>query len=159
MTIICRILYVILQCTWGILQSIAGFFYMLRYRHCRHEWYHGAYVTYFTGWTGGISLGMFVFVGERTDKAQHDYRERHGAEYTEDIQQSILVHEYGHTIQSLILGPLYLLVVGLPSIIWAKSKRNVEYRARTGTKYTSYWCEKWANNLGRSVTHLEPIDN
>ena len=28
------------------------------------------------------------------------------------------IHEYGHTWQCLLLGPLYWLVVALPSAIW-----------------------------------------
>lgn len=34
------------------------------------------------------------------------------------ILQTLLVHEYGHTIQSMILGPLYLIVIGIPSTLW-----------------------------------------
>ena len=40
-------------------------------------------------------------------------------------------HEYGHTIQSKWLGWLYLLVIGLPSIIWAFIHSNFS----TGKKY------------------------
>jgi len=35
----------------------------------------------------------------------------------DEIEQRTLVHEYGHTIQSIILGPLYLLIIGIPSSI------------------------------------------
>ena len=36
--------------------------------------------------------------------------------------QPIRVHEYGHTIQSLVLGPLMLLV-GIVSVVWGASCR------------------------------------
>lgn len=154
-----KFLYVLTQLTWGFFQSLLGFFYMLKYRKCRHEWYHGAYVTYFTGWAGGISLGMFVFVGETTEDLNKAYIKKYNKCYTKEIQQAVQVHEYGHTIQSLILGPLYLFVIGLPSIIWAKTPKFVKYRQETGTKYCSLYCEKWANTLGRKITGLEPINN
>ena len=36
----------------------------------------------------------------------------------EELSDRLLVHEYGHTIQSLILGPLYLVLIGIPSTLW-----------------------------------------
>ena len=56
-------------------------------------------------------------------------------------------HEYGHCVQSLIVGPLYLLVVGVPSFLWC----NVFYELANKKKRVSYYdfyCEKWANRLG-----------
>jgi hypothetical protein len=46
---------------------------------------------------GGISLGPWV-MSDSEDKDEH---------------------ELGHQRQSWILGPLYLLVIGIPSILWA----------------------------------------
>lgn len=151
------ILYVVWQCTWGFLQSLVGFFYMLRYINCRHEWYHGSYVTYFTGWAGGISLGMFIFVAEMNDEMKEIYAKK-GIDFNDETHSMLRVHEYGHTIQSLILGPLYLFVVGIPSITWAKLKKNIEYREKNNIAYTSYWCEKQASELGSKVTGLPAWD-
>ena len=88
------------------------------------------------------------------------------------------VHEYGHTVQSMILGPFYLLAVGLPSIIWArrwsksqstavpasvrsggeeKLSRSLKRRLKLkGVRYTSRYPENWANILGRYSTGEEP---
>lgn len=54
-------------------------------------------------------------------------------------------HEYGHSIQSHIFGPLYLLVIGLPSII-----NNIISRARDKSSkwYYTRYPEKWADSLG-----------
>ncbi len=153
-----KTLYVFLQCTWGFLQSLMGFLYMLRYAKCRHEWYYGAYVTYFDAWGGGISLGMFVFVAENNEKIREIHRKK-GNVFDEKRQKAILVHEYGHSIQSLILGPLYLFIIGIPSMTWASFKPLVEYRKRTGVKYTSFYPERWANRLGEWVTKEVAIDN
>lgn len=50
-------------------------------------------------YNGGLTLGCFIFVGTK-DKDE------------------ILRHEYGHIRQGWICGPLYLLIIGIPSIIW-----------------------------------------
>lgn len=75
----------------------------------------------------GLSLGEYVFVprgaGERFIK-----------------------HEQGHTVQSRRLGWLYLLVIGLPSIIWAGCFG--EYRRKHGISYYSFYTEAWADKLG-----------
>ena len=68
-----------------------------------------------------------------------------------------MVHEYGHTIQSLILGPLYLIVMGIPSALWAAfgSKKRREKQI----PYGAFFTEKWANQLGEWVTGEKSIDN
>ena len=48
----------------------------------------------------GISLGNYIFLDA---DGNYDY--------------ITVKHEHGHQIQSLIFGPLYLIVIGLPSII------------------------------------------
>lgn len=57
-------------------------------------------------------------------------------------------HEYGHSRQSRLLGPLYLLVIGLPSLSW-----NIYYRLSGRSKsdpkgYYRFYTEKWADKLG-----------
>lgn len=55
--------------------------------------------------------------------------------------QSIL-HEKGHQKQSLYLGWLYLLLIGLPSILG-----NLVHRVIKFNYYNQPW-EKWADKLG-----------
>ena len=50
---------------------------------------------------GGLSLGLFIFTPK--DEVEN--------------AQLIRVHEYGHTIQSLVLGP-FMLFVGIISVAW-----------------------------------------
>ena len=52
-------------------------------------------------------------------------------------------HERGHVIQSIILGPLYLLVIGLPSIIWAWLYKKIA----PNKSYYWFYTEAWANKL------------
>jgi len=57
----------------------------------------------------------------------------------------LLSHEYGHSIQSKIFGPLYLIVVGLPSITWNILTRIGILDPR---KYYLRYPENWADKLG-----------
>lgn len=107
-----RFLFVLVQCTWGLLQTAAGAAVFLRYRNSPHSFYHGAVVTVYPFYFS-LSLGPFIFL---TDKPPRD---RSGTVPHKQIPRRMLVHEYGHTIQSLLLGPLYLFVIGLPSALWA----------------------------------------
>lgn len=83
------------------------------------------YVIYTKNVTGSVTLGIYIFLSWRAST-------------------KTLMHEIGHTKQSLYLGPLYLLVIGLPSITWVLIHR-------TWLKSKSYYwffSEKWANKLG-----------
>lgn len=75
----------------------------------------------------GISLGQYIIVNEFTS-------------------ENTIKHEYGHTIQSYYLGPLYLIIVGLPSITM-----NILSRIRVldSRKYYDRWPESWADKLGK----------
>ena len=107
------VLYIVWQCTWGILQTLLGFAHFLIYIKCKHYFYHGAIVTEWNN-RSSVSLGLFVFV-----TAEPYFYEKLKEEYSmEELSKRLLVHEYGHTIQSLLLGPLYLIVIGIPSTLW-----------------------------------------
>lgn len=56
---------------------------------------------------------------------------------------SVIKHEYGHTVQSKWLGWLYLIIIGIPSILWAVSHRYIF----KGKSYYSFPTESWANKL------------
>ena len=83
-----------------------------------------------------MSLGLFIFTPQ-----EEDFR-------TEQVR----VHEYGHCIQSLMLGPLYLLAVGVPSYLWANLPALRKMRRETGRSYYSVYPENWANRLGEWAT-------
>ena len=87
-------IYIILQCTWGILQTFLGFVIFLLLIKRPHEFYNGSIKT---KWNrhGGVSCGLFIFV---TDE--------NAGITTPETCNKLSVHEYGHTIQSIILGPL-----------------------------------------------------
>ena len=76
---------------------------------------------------GAVTLGNYVFVGLNSE-----YKE-------------IVKHELGHTIQSKILGPLYLIVIGIPSITYCGLRRL--FPSLKKKNYYDFYTEKWANNL------------
>ena len=144
------VLYILCQCTWGILQTLLGFIVFLiniREKHCL---YHGAIVT---GWKNeaSASLGLFLFVAyeQNTDKKQKE------DSLLAKLPERILIHEYGHTIQSLILGPLFLLVAGLPSLLWCALPWCKKMRKSKHISYYSFYTEKWADRLGERISRKE----
>ena len=128
----------LIQFTWGILQNILGLFLFVFLNLIRKRkvfFYHGALVM---RWDilSSMGLGMFIFMGHNCQ------------------DERILVHEYGHTIQSIILGPLFLFVIGIPSFIWA-SRPMSHYRRKKHLRYFEFYPERWASNLGERVLHKE----
>lgn len=148
-----KILYVVIQCTWGILQTSLGFIVFLINIKNKHYFYHGAIITE-RNVPSSVSLGLFVFT---TTNPMKDKRIKNRIP-DEELSKRLLVHEYGHTIQSLILGPLYLIIIGIPSTLWGflphfQNKRN------KGVSYFSFYTEKNANYLGEKVTKEKSMGN
>lgn len=124
----------ILLYIWQLPQNILGLLLLLIYG--KERLYHrlNGRRFYYTGeMPSGISLGNYIIL----------WCESYG---------NSLKHEYGHSIQSRILGPLYLIVIGLPSLCgniydrvahscWSDSLRAKWY-------YNQPW-EKWADKLGK----------
>ena len=71
---------------------------------------------------GGISLGNFAFF--HPDTAHDEFTIRHEMD--------------GHTVDSKIFGPLYLLVIGIPSIL------HIIFMKKGG-RYYDFYTERWAN--------------
>ena len=132
-------LYYLVQCTWGAIQTFLGFILFLFNFNRPHFFYRNAMVTVWKN-RSGLSLGAFIFVPSFKDTSRTD------------IQRRIIVHEYGHTIQSLILGPLYLPVIGLPSLIWNNVPAHERRGIRRNYSYYSFYTERWANHLGELIT-------
>ena len=145
--------YILIQCTWGIIQTVLGLIVFFMNIKAKHFMYHGAVVTVVKA-PSSVSLGMFVFV---TEVPMEDKRIKNKIP-NEELPQRLLVHEYGHTIQSLIFGPLYVIVMGIPSTLWGflpcfQRKREKEY------SYFSFFTERFANYLGEKVTKEKSMEN
>ncbi|MDE7360614.1 MAG: hypothetical protein K2N38_01635 [Oscillospiraceae bacterium] len=103
--------------------------------------YNGAAATVWRSKRGSLGLGMFIFISESESADRFAFTLR---------------HEYGHTLQSIILGPLFLPVIGLPSLLWAGLPVFRRYRGRRGVSYYSFYPERWANFLGERAETTRP---
>ena len=86
------------------------------------------YECYLTRNGGGVTLGRYIFVNQ-------NYKDL----------SNVILHEIGHTKQSRMLGPLYLIIIGIPSISWAGLRRLIP--ALKKINYYSLYTENWANKL------------
>lgn len=97
------IVYIVLF-IWQILQNLIGLGFWLVFKlrgdletivtNKYSKVYRSKYMR------GGISLGCFAFVSDSLAK-----------------RETILRHEQGHMHDSKTMGPLYLLIIGLPSLL------------------------------------------
>ena len=121
--------------TWGILQTLLGFALriVLISRTVSTGYYRRARIIR-VSFRFGVSLGYWIFLSN-------------------EAPSTIKQHEYGHVKQSMILGPLYLPLVGLPSILramgayiavrWCRANPVLVHRW-----YYAHYPEKWADRLG-----------
>ena len=118
---------------WGLPQNLLGM--ILAFSKERSNDFRTAIVSK-TNYVSGLSLGLYIFLPEQ------------------DIENEFLLkHEYGHTMQSFILGPLYLLIIGFPSLLWNRVRFFRNIRAKFGKDYYSFFTEKWANHLAAQKKH------
>lgn len=129
-----RILIKIINWTWCLPQNLVALIVLLFVNVNEKKPYH-KFTVYNTDLIcGSVSLGNHIFLCmSHWDK------------------EDTIKHEYGHCIQSYILGPLYLLVIGLPSLIWAGCFEW--YRKKYNVSYYWFYTEKWANKLGKVDEH------
>ena len=119
---------------WQLPQNLLGVFLLLWYK--REKIYHklNGRLFYFTNeMPSGISLGNYIIMNR-------------------DDKEDGMKHEYGHSIQSRILGPLYLIVIGLPSLLGniydSVFHKRWKWSDSCRWYYNQPW-EKWADELGR----------
>lgn len=116
----------VLRYIWELPQNLLGLLLRVIYKGTDSE-YEGAVVRRSLQMQGGISLGRYIIVSQFASK-------------------TTVMHEYGHCLQSRRLGWLYLLVIGLPSIVWAGLYGTVVKPTKNG--YYRWYTERWADRLG-----------
>ena len=127
-----RIIFYLLQFTWGLPVNFVG---LIVFLCCRKRFpsarFQNSVVTYLPGNRGGLSLGIFIFLSV----------------HNKNGSKNLCAHEYGHTIQCLFLGPLYWPAIAIPSVIWCYCFAN--YRKKHGVSYEALYCERWATAWGK----------
>ncbi len=114
-------------------QNLLGFalyLYYQGYEEMRQVGYNDVVVVKSPKMRGEISLGQYVIVSR-------------------DANLETIYHESGHCRQSQILGWLYLIVIGLPLIIWAALYGIPKIRERWS--YYDFYTERWANELAKTL--------
>ncbi len=117
----------ILLYIWQLPQNVLGIVIKLFYKTDNTLLYKDKTVRVCSKFPGGISLGNTLIVKKFPFNKQ---------------TWNTVKHEWGHSAQSKYLGPLYLIVIGIPSAIWALIYKE------TPNSYYSFYTEKWADKLG-----------
>jgi hypothetical protein len=125
-----KLLFNLLAYIWQLPQNIVGIVVRMFYKQTNSLLYKDKTVRVCKTFPGGISLGDTVIVRKFP--------------YDKGTWNTVK-HEWGHTRQSLYLGPVYLLVIGIPSLIWAAC---YQYDSSNPNGYYEFYTEKWADKLG-----------
>ena len=129
------ILYYILQFSWGLLSNIIGGLFFLFCKYILKWQVKKIYNNFLIfpkdhSLKAGMSLGIFIFVDENS---------------------SLIPHEYGHSIQNIFFGPLFLFIIGIPSFI-----RCTYYNLKKKTEgYYNIWFERQASELGEKFYEIQ----
>lgn len=137
-----RFFYLLVQFSWGLGQSLIGFGFFLANIRCPHRVYRNCIETQWKNKYSGLSLGPFIFTPTNP---------------SDEYYTSVRTHEYGHTFQSLILGPFYA-IVGIISTSWGMIVHPILKKIKKEEpKYTSCFVEYQASWLGEKITGEKAI--
>ena len=134
----------VIRWVWQLPQNLVGFLFTRKYEYksvrCLEKTIDIRWITvYFKPFfRSGISFGDYIIL---------DYYCYCG----KACSRQAVAHEYGHSRQSLILGWLYLPLVGLPSIcinIWDRLFHKKWTSDQREKWYYSRYPENWADKLG-----------
>ncbi|MFA5970922.1 MAG: hypothetical protein WC780_01125 [Lentimicrobiaceae bacterium] len=123
---------------WELPQNLLGFvvFVIMKTRRRIITTEKEAHHFYIETPNTGVSLGWLIFWTPSANRFSH-------------LINDCRMHESGHAHQSVILGPIYLLVVGVPSLArviysrWYRKKYDREWE-----NYFNGFPENWADKLG-----------
>ena len=131
--------YWLLQLTWGILMNLIGIvatlFCLIFLKGKMHR--NGcAFITEVGGNWGGVSLGVFALCGSYA-KQTSDY---YNLKWYDETRK----HEFGHSLQNMLLGPLFPFLVAMPSAI----RYWLDYYGKLKKDYYDIWFESSASKYG-----------
>ena len=123
-----KTLFKLLLGFYEIFQNTLGYLEYKRYKLTINHKFKKSNIVYISHFDSHV-LGKWVFINPNTD------------------DKIILRHEYGHRIQSYLLGPFYLLVIYIPSYlhyIWFSNQNKENWN-----EYYDFFTEKSADKLSR----------
>ena len=132
-----RWLYYLMACTWGIIMTAIGLIITLilglvkifipkKIIFERYYWIYS--ITVGPKWWGGCEMGL-MFLRDHNSSVNY-----------------INPHEFGHTFQNCLLGPLFLFMVAIPSAIryWLREI----FPKKEWAPYDGAWFEDAATQCG-----------
>lgn len=145
------ILFWIISVTWGLLMTLIGLLvtlFILIFLKGKPHRNGYTIITEVGGNWGGLSLGAFNFCGR--------YSQENGPCYDINWYEHTRRHEFGHSLQNLIWGPLMLFVIAIPSFIryWYQTLRS--RKGLENKPYDSIWFEGQATEWGsNAIEYIE----
>ena len=127
-----KVLRILSAFTWELPQTIIGLIILLWIGNLKMQWNGYCWFVRFKKGYFGVGIGPFAMLS--FDYPVSNY--------------NTLLHEAGHSLQSLFLGPLFIPVVAIPSVVM-----NVLTRLKV-LKHENYYKrfpENWASMLGEST--------
>lgn len=132
-----RFLYYFLACTWGLFLTLVGWFITLGFAVAKifdhkitfkkYNWVYS--ISTGPDWWGGFEMGL-MFVRDHKSWTSLD------------------AHEFGHTFQNCLFGPMQVFFVGIPSMCryWYQMIR--EKKGLDNKPYDLMWFEDSASCCG-----------
>lgn len=114
----------ILLYLWQLPQNLLGLGMMRAMAPGEERLFRGCRVLRSEKMRGGISLGKYIVISKQLSSPV------------------IERHEWGHARQSRLLGPFYLPIIGLPSLLWA-----AWWKPGMKVDYFAFYTERWADRL------------
>ena len=130
-----KIIKDVLMYLWQLPQNLLGLILITLYKNAKRvDDFEDVNVYVTDKMPSGISLGKYIILNPFCLE-----------------NETTIKHEYGHCLQSKILGWFYLIVVGLPSLLGNIYDRlfhsDWDYEKSMKWYYNQPW-EKWADELG-----------
>jgi len=121
---------------WQLPQNLLGLVALLVIRPERRRlggigYWHFKPDTWLRRRLAGASLGAFIIAPESRG------------------METLVRHEWGHCLQSRLLGPLYLLAIGLPSLAGLMRQRFFQKNWSPERRYEWYYSLPWERDADR----------
>lgn len=132
------VLYYFLNFTWGLLGTLVGYLLLLillPFGNVRS--FNGALYLEFKSYKPwGFSVGTVFFVGKQ--EKRNPFK-----------SGTIIRHEYGHTVQNAMFGPLMIFLVMIPSFVRYWYRRFLySIKKQPKRTYDDVWFEGTATQIG-----------
>ena len=133
----------ILLWMWQFPQHLLAMVIKFLLKPVSSEYYNGCKIFRVKQKYVGVSLGRYIFLSA-------------------NYKLPTIMHEYGHSVQSRWLGPLYLVVIGIPSLLFCYLQDRLFHNGWDMEKRIKWYyeqpTEKSADKLGGVNRAMYPFE-